>query len=308
MRLLIYLVFIFSVAFASAGVVIASRLRSRYKAGYFSALLYFQVFIFTFGFYGIWGQLVVRSFLEELVSPEILQRFSDISLFLGLPFIVFAWLMLVRFSAELAGRKKSRFLVPLFLLFNFFIVSGIGFLIAGASGIKPVLLIRYYFIGLNAVYTIAVALLILFPGNEKPALQIYEGRIAAFSMILLMVSQSVTLVFLDVSPFVGLLFIFLFFAGNSFLPLYLSYGTVLSALHEEPVRDLTFEGFCTKYEISPRESDIIREICNGLSNKEISDKLFIGLQTVKDHTHRIYIKTNVKSRVQLINLVKEAEG
>jgi hypothetical protein len=26
---------------------------------------------------------------------------------------------------------------------------------------------------------------------------------------------------------------------------------------------------------------------------------------VKDHTHRIYIKTNVRSRVQLINLVKE---
>jgi DNA-binding NarL/FixJ family response regulator len=57
--------------------------------------------------------------------------------------------------------------------------------------------------------------------------------------------------------------------------------------------------------VSPRETDIIREICNGLSNKEISDKLFISLQTVKDHTHRIYIKTNVRSRVQLINLVRE---
>jgi len=67
----------------------------------------------------------------------------------------------------------------------------------------------------------------------------------------------------------------------------------------------SFEDFCKKYEVSPRESDIIREICNGLSNKEISEKLFISLQTVKDHTHRIYIKTNVKSRVQLINLVKD---
>jgi DNA-binding NarL/FixJ family response regulator len=68
---------------------------------------------------------------------------------------------------------------------------------------------------------------------------------------------------------------------------------------------LSFEDFCSKYDISPRESDIIREICNGLSNKEISERLFISLQTVKDHTHRIYIKTNVRSRVQLINLVKD---
>ena len=74
------------------------------------------------------------------------------------------------------------------------------------------------------------------------------------------------------------------------------------------IKDLSFEEFCKKFEVSPRETDIVREICNGLSNKEISEKLFISLQTVKDHTHRIYIKTNVKSRVQLINLVKEVIG
>jgi DNA-binding NarL/FixJ family response regulator len=76
----------------------------------------------------------------------------------------------------------------------------------------------------------------------------------------------------------------------------------------EPLKDLSFEDFCRKFEVSPRESEIIREICNGLSNKEISDNLFISLQTVKDHTHRIYIKTNVRSRSQLMNLVKEVRG
>lgn len=69
------------------------------------------------------------------------------------------------------------------------------------------------------------------------------------------------------------------------------------------VRDLSFEEFCKKFDVSPRETEIIREISNRLINKEISEKLFISLQTVKDHTHRIYIKTNVKSRVQLINLL-----
>jgi len=82
----------------------------------------------------------------------------------------------------------------------------------------------------------------------------------------------------------------------------------LSAFTGETPKDMSFEEICQKFEVSPRETDIVREICNGLSNKEISDKLFISLQTVKDHTHRIYIKTNVRSRVQLINLVKEVTG
>ena len=103
------------------------------------------------------------------------------------------------------------------------------------------------------------------------------------------------------------IFIFVFFAGNIFLPVYFTYFTLahsFSAQRKHEIKN-SFEEFCTKYEVSPRESDVIKEICNGLSNKEISDKLFISLQTVKDHTHHIYIKTNVKSRVQLINLVKE---
>ncbi len=124
-------------------------------------------------------------------------------------------------------------------------------------------------------------------------------------MFLIILVQCILLLLLPSHSYIHLTFIFVFFAGNTFLPLYLSYGAILSGFIVEPVRNITFEEFCRKFEVSPRETDIVKEICNGLSNKEISDKLFISLQTVKDHTHRIYIKTNVKSRVQLINLVKE---
>ena len=120
-----------------------------------------------------------------------------------------------------------------------------------------------------------------------------------------MLLQCTPLLFYNSQYYLALFFTLSFFAGNIFLPVYLNYGTLLTAFEEEPVKDFSFEAFCKKYEVSPRETDIVREICNGLSNKEISEKLFISLQTVKDHTHRIYIKTNVKSRVQLIYLVKE---
>lgn len=303
---MVYLLFILSVAFASAGIVLSSRLRNRHKSGFLSTLMYFQVFIYTFGFYGIWGQPVIKTFLTNWVSPELITRFTDISILLGLPFLVFAWLMLIRFSQEISGKKSSNLFVFWFLLVNFLIILSIGYLISRQSDIKPTFLIRYYFIILNFVYTIIASVIIMTPGINRPVLLKHESWIAAFIIIILMASQGITLSFYKSEVVTGMIFIFIFFAGNAFLPVYLSYGAMTFLIPEVPVKDISFDDFCKKFEVSPRESDIIREICNGLSNKEISGKLFISLQTVKDHTHRIYIKTNVRSRAQLMNLVKRS--
>jgi DNA-binding CsgD family transcriptional regulator len=59
------------------------------------------------------------------------------------------------------------------------------------------------------------------------------------------------------------------------------------------------------YSISEREKQVIELVVAGLSNKEISDKLFISVRTVKDHIYNIYRKTDVKNRVQLSNLFRE---
>jgi DNA-binding CsgD family transcriptional regulator len=302
---LVYLIFILSVAFAAGGVVLSSRLRNRYRHDIFSTLLYFQVFIYTFGFYGIWGQVVIKAYLSTYISAELLSRFSDIAMLLGLPFLVFAWLMLMQFSSGISGRKNNNWQVFWFLLLNFSIIFIVGYIIAKTSAVKPVSLIKYYFIFMNFLFSLLASLLMIFPLKGRSIIHDYDRKIIAPAIFLVMVSQCVPLLFYTSQPYIAIIFVFTFFAGNTFLPIYLNYGTLLSAFTVEPIKDLSFEEFCKKYEVSPRETDIVREICNGLSNKEISDKLFISLQTVKDHTHRIYTKTNVRSRVQLINLVKE---
>ena len=304
-KLLFYLIFIISVALSAAGIILASRLRNRYKSDIFSSLLYFQVFIYTFGFYGIWGQVAVKSFLAPLLSPEILSRLSDIAILLGLPFIVFAWLMLIRFSGDLSGRKRNRWLVFWFLLINFSILIILVYLATRSSSFNTTLLIKEYYIIMNLVYFFLASYLIHFPWKGGPMIHDYDRRIIAPSLFLIMIAQCLPLLFLTTQTWLAVVFIFSFFLGNIFLPAYFTYGTLLTAFNNEPDKNIPFEEFCKRFEVSPRESDVIMEICNGLSNKEISDKLFISLQTVKDHTHHIYIKTNVKSRVQLINLVKD---
>ncbi|MFO7938275.1 MAG: helix-turn-helix transcriptional regulator [Bacteroidales bacterium] len=68
------------------------------------------------------------------------------------------------------------------------------------------------------------------------------------------------------------------------------------------------EHFFQQEGISPREREIIRCICQGKTNKEISKELFITEQTVKDHTHRIYSKTGLRNRIQLANKIQSLEG
>lgn len=299
------MLFIISVAMAAGGVVITTKLRSRHKNEILSVLLYFQVFIFAFGFYGIWGQVITRAFLGSLVNSDLITRISEFSALLGLPFVVFAWMMLIRFSLEVGGKKPPKWFIIPFLAINFLLLIILGYYISTSKQENTGTVLKTFFISMNMVYNISSAIIIFRPGNSKSVLHEHDRRIISAGLIFFMLIQCISLFFYGRYTVAGLIFILIFFAGNAFLPVYLKYCTFLQAITDEPSHDLSLSEFCEKYDVSPRETDIIREICNGLSNNEISEKLFISLQTVKDHTHRIYTKTNARNRVQLINMIKD---
>ena len=51
--------------------------------------------------------------------------------------------------------------------------------------------------------------------------------------------------------------------------------------------------------LSPRETDIVRLIAEGLSNQEIADRLFISNGTVRNHISVILEKTGLEHRTQI---------
>jgi DNA-binding NarL/FixJ family response regulator len=52
--------------------------------------------------------------------------------------------------------------------------------------------------------------------------------------------------------------------------------------------------------LAPREAEVLTLIGEGLSNREIGERLVLGQATVKTHVNRIFAKTGVQSRAQAV--------
>jgi DNA-binding NarL/FixJ family response regulator len=54
--------------------------------------------------------------------------------------------------------------------------------------------------------------------------------------------------------------------------------------------------------LTHREKEILQSIIEGQSNKEISQTLYVSVETVKSHIKSIYHKLQVKSRVEAVTV------
>jgi DNA-binding NarL/FixJ family response regulator len=57
--------------------------------------------------------------------------------------------------------------------------------------------------------------------------------------------------------------------------------------------------------LTARELDILNEIAQGFSNKEIAQRLFIAAQTVKNHIHNILDKLHLRTRLEAVRYARE---
>ena len=166
---------------------------------------------------------------------------------------------------------------------------------------------RIGFTGLTLmVYVYSLVQLFLRTGKFLDAKDRYNIRLFGMFYVLFAVGTILLVYLSERSLLYGLAFILFIFSMHLlplfFLSMYLDKNFIDPA--EKQAFDESLGAFIGKFEISRRESEIVELICRGKSNQDISDSLFISLQTVKDHIHRIYLKTGVKNRVQLTNLIR----
>jgi DNA-binding CsgD family transcriptional regulator len=305
-----------SFALGLMAISVAYKLQKRYRTPSLSSFLYFQVFITVFGVYGLIGQVIARKILEQRgATGQTVETIGHFFGFLGLPFLILAWFMFLRLCWEMAGEALSRRVVLAYflLLVIIFLAYGTAILLANLSPFNDR---QYAFLSTTQAYAYAaIQAIVLGLGLSRIFKQGKGGgdpterrAVRLFGMIWL-VAYSLSLVLYLSSRRLGLssvISIMAFFGAN-LAPLlywraYLRKHSVVPLLQTVSPQDLS--PFLADFKISKREEEVIRELCSGKSNKEIGQALFISLQTVKDHIYRVYQKTNVRNRVQLINLIQ----
>ena len=80
-------------------------------------------------------------------------------------------------------------------------------------------------------------------------------------------------------------------------------GTCFMEIRNEQIFVLK-DTFGDKLKLSDREIEIATEICNGLNNNEIAEKLCLSFHTIKTHRKNIYTKLRISHVTELIEILK----
>lgn len=112
-------------------------------------------------------------------------------------------------------------------------------------------------------------------------------------------------------PYIPLLYFFINTFGLIYIKNHAFHGEIIE--NNEPVSmdsktiDI-YNELSKEYGITEREVEIIKFIVDGCSNQEISSKLFISINTVKNHIYNIYKKIGIKNRYELISILSKAQN
>jgi DNA-binding CsgD family transcriptional regulator len=291
------------------------RLMKRYKVSFTSSLFYYMVFLYIFGTYSLAGAGILEHLLIRMeIDLKVIHSARLYAIFLGIPFLALAKFMFLRSITEFFQKKPA----TTFTIFYFLILTAV-FVVFGVYMIRLtyfdlgeyrgfILLQRWVFIGFTwAIYLSAFLYILFFSAviSDLPAkkhIRVFGAWYLAF-MVLCITALALT----GYHALFRQLFLLVFLSWHLipilFLNVYLNkYQEPESMLPDDFETSLLV--FAEEHEISKRECEVVRLICRGLSNQEISETLFISLQTVKDHTHRIFVKTGVRNRVQLSNMIR----
>lgn len=307
-------VILISLGAGTASILLSNDLNKVYNLNYLESLFYNKVLIVIFGVYGLLGTLFIRIILNDInVSQQIIETLLLLLPFLGIPFLVTAWYLFIKVASELTGYNINRGFTIGYFVFQVLFFLGSAFLLLRYNNFEDKKweintdILKFSLLFLFLVSLIVSYYYIYIKGSGLKSM-IQRKEVLYFGHINLLVQILAVALFLfsDKSSIISAIFLIVFFGEGIpsilFLKSYLLKNAV-SIPSQGHVQNKVLT-YLTSHDISRRETEIVEKICDGMTNQQIADVLFISLQTVKDHTHNIYKKLGVSNRVQMVNLIR----
>ncbi|MFV0556632.1 MAG: LuxR C-terminal-related transcriptional regulator [Lactovum sp.] len=89
------------------------------------------------------------------------------------------------------------------------------------------------------------------------------------------------------------------------VPILVQFPKADKKIDEEDLGQKYFDKFINHYSLTSREAEILFLLLQKRHNKEIANKLYLSIGTVKTHTHNIYIKLSAEGRSEVIEIFKK---
>ena len=77
--------------------------------------------------------------------------------------------------------------------------------------------------------------------------------------------------------------------------------------HPDPFCDGFWAELARRYGLTERESEVLRLLCRGFSNRDIAEKLLVAYPTLRCHVRAVYRKLDCADRVDLILSLLDSE-
>jgi DNA-binding CsgD family transcriptional regulator len=306
--------FIFCLGLTVASVLVSRQLLTTYSSEFLRHHFYYLAAFHAFAFYGLWGQILARGLLAYVATDAaVVDLVAGVVPVLGVPFLFVSWIMLLNMACSMFGKAFK----PAWYSLHAAVFLA---LLGGSWGAVTLLQAESPAVGIGLVEAVAMVAVELF------YFSVFLGLVWRFSTavegdkrrVLVTFALLLTAAYVVRSLLAGLVLVDERFAAVALLAVHASNlpplvylraqaDRLLPPVKAEAVTKLGMEHVFERYGVTKREQQVVQKICLGKTNKQIAEELFISLQTVKDHTHRIYSKIGVNSRMQLVQLLNAAK-
>jgi DNA-binding CsgD family transcriptional regulator len=308
--------FVLCLGLTVASVLVSRQLLATYSSEFLRHHFYYLAAFHAFAFYGLWGQVLTRAVLASIdADTAVVEVVTGVLPVLGVPFLFVSWIMLLSMACSMFGRTFKRAWYSLHAVVFLVLVAALWIAIGAlqAEALGP-------FAGLGAVEALAMigtelfyfCVFLALAWRFRGAVEGEKRRMLLTFAVLLVgayVARSMLAALVLVDVRLGAVALLAVHASNLPPLLYLraKADRVFAPVKAEQATKVGIEHTLDRYGVTKRERQIVEKICLGKTNKQIAEELFISLQTVKDHTHRIYSKIGINSRMQLVQLMNAAK-